>query len=105
MNYKKLLLISIIILFFLTFWNNIFLPIIFLPIIYFVHNNSKNAMILAGIYSIFLTLVNIALYIEGHRNEQGQFSSSLIPVFIYLFLLINIMVFLKKSYIIEKQKI
>ena len=99
---KTITLLGII--FLITSFNRLLLAIIILPIIYFVYKGNKKAMILAGIYSGILTIVNIAVYIENNRNEQGDFYSSLMPAYIYLGLYILALVFLKKSYKTEKLK-
>jgi len=99
---KSAILLGII--FLLTSWDRLFLALLILPIIYFVKKGNKSAIILAGIYSGILTIVNIAVYIEKNRNEQGDFYSSLVPVYIYLGIYVFIFILLKKSYKVEKLK-
>lgn len=96
--------IALGVIFLLTSWNRFLLAVLVLPIIYFVKKGSKTAMILAGIYSGFLTIVNIALYVESNRNEQGDFHSSMIPIYIYLGACVLCVIFLKKAYKVEKNK-
>lgn len=92
------------IIFLLTSWHRFFLALLILPIIYFVKKGNKSAMVLAGIYSIFLTIVNSAAYITNNRDAQGNFHSSLLPLGIYLGICIFVIIFLKKSYKVEKMK-
>lgn len=99
---KSAIILGVI--FLLTSWHRFFLALFVLPIIYFVKKGSKSAMVLAGIYSIFLTLVNSAVYIEKNRDAQGDFNSSLLPLGIYLGLCVFTIIFLKKSYKVEKLK-
>ncbi len=99
---KSAILLSII--FLLTAWDRFFLALLILPIIYFVKKGNKSAIILAGIYSGILTIVNIAVYIKKNRNEQGDFYSSLVPVYIYLGVYVFIFILLKKAYKVEKIK-
>jgi len=56
---KSVIILGVI--FLLTSWHRLFLALLILPIIYFVKKGSKSAMILAGIYSVFLTIVNSAV--------------------------------------------
>ena len=88
----------------LTAWDRLFLALLILPIIFYVKKGKKSAIILAGIYSGILTIVNIAVYIEKNRNEQGDFQSSLVPVYIYLGVYVFIFILLKKAYKVEKLK-
>lgn len=99
---ESVILLSII--FLLTAWDRLFLALLILPIIFYVKKGKKSAIILAGIYSGILTIVNVAVYIEKNRNEQGDFYSSLVPVYIYLGLCVFIFIFLKKAYKVEKAK-
>ncbi len=92
------------IIFLLTSWHRFFIALLILPIIYFVKKGSKSAMILAGIYSVFLTIVNGAVYIENNRDAQGDFHSSLLPLGIYVGVCVFVIVFLRKSYRVEKLK-
>ena len=96
--------IILVVIFLLTSWHRFFLALLILPIIYFVKKGSKSAIVLAGIYSIFLTIVNSAVYVENNRNIQGNFNSSLLPLGIYLGVCVFVIIFLKKSYKVEKNK-
>lgn len=97
---KSVMVLGVI--FLISFWHRWFLAILVLPIIYFVKKGSKGAMVLAGIYSGFLTLVNIAVYFTGNLGEQENFNSSMTPIYIYLGAYILAIVLLRKSYKIEK---
>jgi len=96
--------IALIIIFLITSWHRLFLSLLILPIIYFVKKGSKSSMILGIVYSCFLTIVNIAVYITNNRDDQGGFYSSMMPIYLYLGLLIFIIFFLKKSYKVEKSR-
>ncbi len=99
---KSVIILGVI--FLITFWFRSFLAILILPIIYFVKKGSKTGIILAGLYSGFLTVVNIAVYIENNRNEQGDFYSSMTPVYLFIGILIFTIILLKNAYIVEKNK-
>jgi hypothetical protein len=99
---KSVIILGVI--FLITFWFRSFLAILILPIIYLVKKGSKTGIILAGLYSGFLTIVNIAVYIENNRNEQGDFYSSMTPVYIFIGILIFTIILLKNAYIVEKNK-
>lgn len=103
-SFKGKSTIALVIIFLLTSWNRFFLALLILPIIYFVKKGSKSAMIIAGAYSVFLTLVNSAVYITNNRDAEGNFHSSLLPLGIYLGVCVFVIIFLKKSYKVEKIK-
>jgi hypothetical protein len=99
---KSVIILCLI--FLITFWFRSFLAIFILPIIYFVKKGSKTGIILAGLYSGFLTIVNIAVYIENNRNGQGDFYSSMTPVYLFIGILIFTIILLKNAYLVEKNK-
>ena len=99
---KSVIILGVI--FLITFWFRSFLAILILPIIYFVKKGSKTGIILAGLYSGFLTIVNIAVYIENNRNESGDFYSSMTPVYLFIGILIFTIILLKNAYLVEKNK-
>ena len=99
---KSVILLGMI--FLITAWDRLFLALPVLVTIYYVKKGSKLAIILSGIYSGVLSLVNVVLYIEKNRNEQGDFHSSLIPVYIFLGLFVLVLILLKRAYKVEKSK-
>lgn len=96
--------IALIIIFLITSWHRLFLALLILPIIYFVKKGSKSSMILGVVYSCFLTIVNIAVYITNNRDDQGGFYSSMIPIYLYLVLCILVIFLLRKAYMVEKNR-
>ena len=96
--------IALIIIFLITSWHRLFLALLILPIIYFVKKGSKLSMILGIVYSCFLTVVNMAVYITNNRDDQGGFYSSMIPIYLYLILCILVIFLLRKAYMVEKNR-
>jgi len=96
--------IALIIIFLITSWHRLFLALLILPIIYFVKKGSKLSMILGIVYSCFLTVVNMAVYITNNRDDQGGFYSSMILIYLYLILCILVIFLLRKAYMVEKNR-
>lgn len=98
-------LIFLGILFLLTSWYTLFLAFFMLPIIFYVKKGNKIAIILAGLYSMFLTIVNISVYItKNTENRTIQSGFNLKPVYFCLGILVFIFIFLIKAYKEEKSK-
>jgi hypothetical protein len=99
---KSLIIISVI--FLITFWYRSIVALPMLPIIYFVRKGSKTAIILAGLYSVFLTLVNIGVYIVINVYEKGGYDPNWRPVYVFIGILIFAFIYLKDAYDVEKSK-
>lgn len=66
-----------------SFWFRSFMALLLLPLIYFVWRRSGVGVILAGVYSGILTIVNSAVYISANYNPQGEFIGSLQVLLIF----------------------
>lgn len=87
------------VLFILTVWNRFVLALILLPLIYSIKKGNKISIVLTGIYSGFLTLVNMSVYIENNRNQQGNFeTSSAMPILVFLLVYVFLVVYLIQTY-------
>lgn len=83
-SYRGIAALFLIGLFLLTAWSRFILALLLLPLIYFVFKGKKSAMVISQVYTVIVTIVLIAVYIETHRNGVGDFTSSLTPVYFYL---------------------
>lgn len=95
-NGKAVVLLAVT--FLITAWYRLFLSLPLLVLLFFVKRKSKIAIVIAGLYSIFLTVVNVSVYAAGGYNEQGVFDASVAPIYIYVGLLIATLVYLVRSF-------
>lgn len=95
-NAKAVVLLVII--FLITAYYRLFLSLPLLLLIFFVRRENKMAKILAGLYAIFVTLVNISVYAASGYNEQGVFDASVTPIYVFLGVLIALLVYLTRSF-------
>lgn len=95
--------IFLVVVFLLTSWLRLFLAILILPVIYLVKKGSKSGIILAGIYSGILTIINSILYLGYYNTQIGSYlgiKPIILYVVIYVFVLINLI----KAYKVESLK-
>lgn len=95
---KSKAILLLIIIFVVTAWYRLFLSLPLLLLVFYVKRESKTAIVLAGLYSVFVTAVNIAVYVEGERDAQGIFDSSVMPIYTFLGLMIALLVYLARSF-------
>lgn len=103
-SFRGKAVIFLFVVFLLTSWLRLFLAILILPVIYLVKKGSKSGIILAGIYSGILTIINSILYLGYYNTQIGSYlgiKPIILYVVIYVFVLINLI----KAYKVEKLKV
>lgn len=101
--YESPVIIVLGVIFLITLYYRTILALILLPLIFSVKKDSRISMILAGIYVVILTFVNISVHSANEISKYGEVISAKLPL-IYLGLCIYSIVLLVKAYKAKKLK-
>lgn len=101
--YESPVIIVLGVIFLITLYYRTILALILLPLIFSVKKDSRTSMILAGIYVVILTFVNISVHSANEISKYGEVTSAKLPL-IYLGLCIYSIVLLVKAYKAKKLK-